>query len=92
MFAPFLRRGEVGLNQARISAHPIIPRMKRTAELNMSDAKAEAIAAIRRLKPSASETFLNDFSERQLQAFLARLEEAQAWRERGPKTFILSSC
>jgi hypothetical protein len=51
--------------------------------MTMSDAKLETIAAIRRLSPSASEAFLDDFSERQLQAFLRRLEEVEDYRNAG---------
>lgn len=47
--------------------------------------KSETIAAIRRLAPSASEEFLDNFSEGQLQSFLERLEEVESrYRDIGP--------
>ena len=52
--------------------------MSATMDPTMSTTKSETIAAIRRLAPSASEEFLDNFSERQLQSFLARLEEVES--------------
>jgi hypothetical protein len=56
--------------------------MSPTMEHTMSTTKSETIAAIRRLAPSASAEFLDNFSERQLQSFLERLEEVES-RYRG---------
>lgn len=47
-------------------------------ENTMINTKSEMIAAIRRLAPSASQEFLDNFSERQLESFLARLEEVES--------------
>lgn len=51
--------------------------MGTTTDSAMATTKSEMIAAIRRLAPSASEAFLANFSEPQLESFLARLEEVE---------------